>query len=820
MSSFKSVRRKITGGYILLAIAVAISLWYILTQVNKISAPQQEIISETAKTFNLSAIITDVLASESLSRTAILSTRQADINRYHSLIDSIHLRIDSLKNSFSSPTTLQNLDSIQVLLAKKERRFDEIILARNQYLRSNDISETLKNIEQAKQEISLQTDTTENNTSSSNFFSRLAEGVADAVNSDRKKNREQQRIDEISQIHQAKSDSISKLTGQMLEQAFVQSRNAQRRYFAIESQLIDENKIIAQQIRTLFEEIEKSVMLSSNQRIENSRQIISNTSTNLAWLGAVALLSIIVLGVIVLIDLRNSYRNKQKVEQLNLELEKLIKQKNYFLASITHDMVSPLNTTIGFSNLLNKTLQTNQQKDYLSNIQHSTKYIRNLVSDLVDFSKLEHNQIKLKKDFFNIKELIDSTVRILLPNVEKREIELITEIGEELDIYIYSDEQRIRQILFNLLTNAIKFTHEGNVTLKANIENRKLILEIGDTGIGIDPKHHETIFLEFRQAHDEIEKTYGGTGLGLNITKRLVDLFNGSIRFESELQKGTVFTVVIPLEKTAETQDAISDKNYLIDEEALKTISLLVVDDDTFQLQLMTEVFKNKVKQIATLSDGSQIESYLKNNHFDIILTDIQMPKFTGFELINLIKSNPKHKNIPVIALTGKVDLEEQAYLDLGFKAVVKKPIELPLLMKQIYRLLNIKDLSPMQNNQIISTENQPTDKYDFSDIIKLTGNDISMIQPILQTFISSTKSALETIEQSAKNNDKATISQLAHRVLPMFRQLHINAPITALEALERQTDDLDMASIKAHLATITTCVKSIEEDWTEKKYI
>lgn len=820
MSSFKSVRRKITGGYILLAIAVAISLWYILTQVNKISAPQQEIISETAKTFNLSAIITDVLASESLSRTAILSTRQADIKRYHSLIDSIHLRIDSLKTSFNSPTTLQNLDSIQILLAKKERRFDEIILARNQYLKSNDLSETIKNIEQAKQEITLKSDTTENNTSSSNFFSRLAEGVADAVNSDRIKNREQQKIDEISQIHQAKSDSISKLTGQMLEQAFAQSRNAQRRYFTIESQLIEENKIIAQQIRTLFEEIEKSVMLSSNQRIENSRQIISNTSTNLAWLGAVALLSIIVLGVIVLIDLRNSYRNKQKVEQLNQELEKLIKQKNYFLASITHDMVSPLNTTIGFSNLLNKTLQTNQQKDYLNNIQHSTKYIRNLVSDLVDFSKLEHNQIKLKKDFFNIKELIDSTVRILLPNVEKKEIELVTEIGEELDIYIYSDELRIRQILFNLLTNAIKFTHEGNVTLKANIKNRKLILEIGDTGIGIDPKHHETIFLEFRQAHDEIEKTYGGTGLGLNITKRLVDLFNGSIHFESELQKGTVFTVVIPLEKTTQTQDAISDKNYLIDEEALKTISLLVVDDDTFQLQLMTEVFKNKVKQIATLSNGSQIENYLKNNHFDIILTDIQMPKFTGFELINLIKSNPKHKDIPVIALTGKVDLEEQAYLDLGFKAVVKKPIELPLLMKQIYRLLNIKDLSPMQNDQIISTESQPTDKYDFSDIIKLIGNDISMIQPILQTFISSTKSALETLEQSTENNDKATISQLAHRVLPMFRQLHINAPITALEALERQTDDLDMASIKAHLATITTCVKSIEEDWTEKKYI
>lgn len=823
MSNFKSVRRKITAGYIVLAIAAVVSVWYILNQVNKISAPNQEIVSETAKTFNLSAIITDVLTSESLSRTAILSAQRKDINRYHSLIDSIQHRIDTLKTTFTSPSTIQKLDSIQILLAKKERRFDEIILSRNQFIRSNDISQTLKDIEQAKQEINSNTTPADSVKNTDNFFSRLADGVADAVNSSRKKDREQKKIEKINQAHQAKSDSISKVTEQMLEQAFMQSRNAQQRYFAKEAQLIEESKVIAQQIRVLFEDIESSVMQSSDRRIENARNIISQTSTNLAWLGAIALSSIIILGIIVLRDLRNSYRNKQQVEKLNLELERLIKQKNYFLASITHDMVSPLNTTIGFSDLLDKTLQTNQQKEYLQNIQYSTKYIKNLVSDLVDFSKLEHDRIKLKKDFFNPKQLIDSTVNILQPEADKKDIELATEIGENMDTYIYSDEQRIRQILFNLLTNAIKFTHEGGVTLKADIEDHSLVFEVIDTGIGIDPKHHETIFLEFRQAHDEIEKTYGGTGLGLNITKRLINLFSGDIRFESEPKKGTVFTVTIPLDDASQVKEELSDKNYLIDEEALSEIRLLVVDDDIFQLQLMTEIFKNRVRLITTLSDGNQIENYLSNQKYDIILTDIQMPKLTGFEVIKLIKNTPEHKNIPVIALTGKVDLEEQEYLNLGFSAVVKKPIDMSLLMKQLYRLLNINSTAFNAINEpdeSISVLNQPSEMYDFSDIIKLTGSDLSLIKPILQTFIASTKTALEDMKKAIDNQDNETISQLAHRILPMFRQLHIHEPIEALEELERNPDKLDSTRINSYFETANNCLKSIETDWSEKQYI
>src|SRR5690606_36066914 len=160
------------------------------------------------------------------------------------------------------------------------------------------------------------------------------------------------------------------------------------------------------------------------------------------------------------------------------------------------------------------------------------------------------------------------------------------------------------------------------------------------------------------------------------------------------------------------------------------------------------------------------------------VRTDIHMPKLTGFEVSKLIKDNHEHIDIPVLALTGKVVLEEQAYLNLGFSAVVKKPIDIPLLMKQLYRLLNINSTAFNAINEPDESAfvtSQPSEMYDFSDIIKLTGSDFSLIKPILQTFIASTKTALEDMKKAIDNQDNETISQLAHRILPMFRQLHIH---------------------------------------------
>lgn len=817
MSNFRSVRRKITLGYIVLAIAVITALWYIVNQMNKISVPNQEIVTETSKTFAVSNIITDVLASESFSRTAILSGQNQDINRYHNLIDSIQQKIDTLKTTFTSVSTNQKLDTIQHLLTKKEARFDEIILSRRQFLASNDFSGTLKNIEKAKQEINRNSQTNDSLEKTGGFFSRLADGVADAVNSERKREREKKKLDEINQLHQAKSDSISKITEQMLSQAVLQKRKAQQKYFAKEAQLIEESKAIAQKISVLFEEIEQSVTTAANQRIAHSKAIINQTSTNLAWLGALSIFSIIILSIIVLIDLKKSYKNKLRVEQLNTELERLIKQKNYFLASITHDMVSPLNTTIGFSDLLANTLQTDQQKKYLNNIQHSTKYIKNLVSDLVDFSKLEHDRISLNKSLFHPQKLFDETISILQPEADKKQIELNTDYGDNLDNFIFSDEQRIRQILINLLTNAIKFTHEGSVTLKADIEDQQLLLEVIDTGIGIDTAHHKTIFLEFRQAHDDIEKTYGGTGLGLNITKRLIDLFGGEINFESTLGQGTIFAVKIPLEEAKNTDNQNTTNNYLIDEDALQNINLLVVDDDNFQLQLMNEIFAQKVRKFYCLSDGNSIDEYLQKHHIDLVLTDIQMPKITGFELLKRIhKLEP---SLPVIALTGKADLEEKNYLDLGFSAVVKKPIDLNLLMEKIHKTLNIEEVKRIEKPTPVFVNTNST-AYDFTDIIKLTGNDLSMITPILQTFISTTQQALGDLQTAVKHQNHEQTAQLAHRILPMFRQLHINEPIEALENLERNPEQLNAEKAQTYWQIVNNCLDTIEKDWKTNGYI
>ena len=200
-----------------------------------------------------------------------------------------------------------------------------------------------------------------------------------------------------------------------------------------------------------------------------------------------------------------------------------------------------------------------------------------------------------------------------------------------------------------------------------------------------------------------------------------------------------------------------------------------------------------------------------------MVLTDIQMPKITGFELLKRIhKLKPE---LPVIALTGKADLEEKNYLDLGFSAVVKKPIDLHLLMEKIHKTLNIKEVKTIEK-PIPVFANTTSTAYDFTDIIKLTGNDLSMITPILQTFISSTQAALNDLQTAIEHQNHEQTAQLAHRILPMFRQLHINEPIETLENLERNPEQLNAEKAKEYWHIVNNCLHTIKKDWKSNNYI
>lgn len=811
MNNDKSIKYKIALAYLILIATTVFSGWYIFRQVENISLPKKNVATETNRIFILSDILTNVFASESTGRIAMLSAKSADIKKYHAIMDSIQTQISTFNSSVASPTITQKLDSIQLLLDKKTKSFNDIIAFRKKHMGSQNFDEAFQEIRKTKEEIDQNnTQVPDSLNKKDGFWTRMA----NVVNSSKKEERDKAKEELIKKTHEAKRDSFARAAENIFNRAVESESKLSQQIIKKEGQLILENKRITQKIRSLFAEVEQDVLQKSYQSIDRSKAIIDETANNLVWSGSISFFLVFILGIIVIRDLNQNFEYKRKLERLNLEMEDLIKQKTFFFASITHDIVSPLNTMVGFSNLLEKTLTDEKQKEYLQNITHSTQYIQNLVTDLVDFSKLEHNRLIIKKESFHFGELINTIVLPLENEAKKKNITLTAEVSEDVNRYIYTDPYRLRQILVNILTNAIKFTHQGGVSLKAAKKNNTIEIVITDTGIGIDQKFHNVIFNEFQQAHDGIEKVYGGTGLGLNITKRLVNILNGDIYFESELERGTTFSITLPYVEGEDSK--VNELEVVYDNDRkLSNKTILVIDDDKLQLKLMYEIFKDKVKKTDLLDNGKQLHTYLENNRYDLIITDIQMPNYSGYSIINDIKKHEQYKNTPVIAFTGKTDLDENEYYKLGFNALLQKPINITKLMKMVHKILQI---NPLKNTPVLNMEKTDHPKiigkdYDLSELLVFTQNDYKATGDILHAFISSAYQAMEELHKAAEISDYKEISQVAHRILPMFRQLKMHTQIPVLELLEREVATLSETILMSTLTELNISVsKTLEK--------
>lgn len=813
MNNDKAIKLKLTLGYLILGITAILSVWYIFNEVKVMNEPKEELISENNKVLNLGSIITNIYTADSSGRVAMISTDKKDIQKYHQLVDTIQSQIVNFKTNVTDDEMILKLDTIQSLIREKEKSFDEIVAARKKFMNSQYFDEAFKKVRAAKDDIeNIAVNVSKDSTSESKegFWKRIRNVVDSEKKEKEDRERQLRQQQQLNKIHQSKRDSLAKMTENIFSQAIDSENKLAKEFYQKEEQLINENRHISEKIKSLMIEVEKSVLENSYSRINFSNEIIDKTAINLAWIGGIGFLMVIILGGVVLRDLNKSRAYKKQLERLNKDLQNLMEQKSYFLASVTHDINSPLNSLIGFSELLDETLKTKTQKEYIKNINYSSQYIRNLVNDLVDFSKLEYNKMVLKKESFNFNELLLSITTPLKNDADKKGIELIANVDPKLDDYFFSDPYRIKQILTNILSNGIKFTDKGSVTLEAVLNGNEAVLKITDTGIGIDEKYHKDIFMEFKQAHGDIEKVYGGTGLGLNISKRLIKLLQGELTFESRLDKGSIFTIRIPVEKGENNQ--FKNMDIVFDnEKKLIHKNILVVDDDMLQLRLMNEVIKDKVNLITTLKKGELIEEYLNENKYNLIITDIQMPNYSGYKIIQAIRSNPEYKNTPVIAFTGKIDLDENEISKLGFNALLQKPINIPILMNTIHRLLEInREQKPVNPTSKMQIKNE---YFDLEQLLSFTQDDLDATQDILNVFIDSSIKNCDELSASVGINDRKKIAEITHRMLPMFRQLSADMVIADLEKLERYEYNGNAEELKEDVVTAVGKIQKIIEE-------
>lgn len=792
MHTEQRLKIKLTLGYILLIGIFSLSILYILREVKTLNISKEEIVTENTKVILLSSLISDLYAVENSGRLALVSQKSTDVKHHHQQLDSLIGTINHLKaNSIQDEILKNKFDTIIDLIQLKRLTFDQVRDVQQKLRQSGVLDQAqvqIRQIQDSENVISIDTIVEK-----PGFWEKLTTTRKD------QKYQQEQRLQQENQkvIERQKKyfDSLSKATEIILSQARQAENKLLSDYYQKEALFLNRNKELSQQLQTLLLEVEKIILKNSDTTYQNSKTIVDNVSNNIAKAGIVLSVIALIFGFVILRDLNKSSRYKKKLEELNTSMEDLVQQKSFFMASISHDMVSPLNSLMGFSSLLKNSLRTHKQKEYLDNIEASTHYIKNMVDDLSLFSNLEYNNIKIKKDRLNFKTLLNGILNNLKGTAHRKGIQLLSEIDEKLNQDFYSDAYRIQQILTNVISNAVKFTHKGSVTVKAKYNKNILFIEISDTGIGIKTKDKKEIFGEFVQVHDTNEIIYGGSGLGLNITKRLIDLLYGTISYESEPNKGTTFFIEIPMQSFESKPTESSEEIEYDNEKKLQNKRILVIDDDPLQLKLIQEIFGNKVKKLTTIENGALAKEILLQETYNLIVTDMQMPHYSGLKVIKDIRSLKEYEKTPVIALTGKIDYDETEYQNLGFNLYMKKPLNINTLYNTIYKLLRIKPKSVHPVSKTVAA-NLKYPHFDLTELYTLLDNDEEAVKEILKSFIENARQDIGNLYRALENKNPEELKSIAHKMLPMFRQLKMTEAVNHLQTLERTAETLSIEEL------------------------
>ena len=496
-------------------------------------------------------------------------------------------------------------------------------------------------------------------------------------------------------------------------------------------------------------------------------------------------------------DISDQKRTELELIRAKELAEKAVVIKEQFLTNMSHEIRTPMNGIIGFARILENTNLNDDQKQSVLAIKKAGENLMVIINDILDFSKIEADKMTLEEVDFSLSKTVNSVIELLFQNASEKKIKLLCDIDPLIEDNLIGDPTKLIQILLNLVGNALKFTEKGFVELiVTKVEesdfDTSLRFVIIDTGIGIPSDKIDSIFESFNQASNETTRKYGGTGLGLTITKKLVELQGGKISVESTIGKGSEFSFSLHFKKAQKGMVINTQANdSAINPDFLKDAKILLVEDNELNQLLAIKVFEKWNKKIDVAANGKIAIEKINNDTYDIILMDIQMPEMDGLELTSYIRNNMGEKsNTPIIALTAHATVdEERKCLENGMDDYLSKPYDFNVLLSKIYKNLRKNKVNNMLVFETHKEQITSEKLIDFQYLKDFSDGDDNFIKNMISLFLNKTPETMEVIMDSNSKDDIKILKDEIHKLKSSLSILGMVKASNCVDIIEKEIE-------------------------------